>query len=251
MLFLVAALLADILLLLAWKRWEDKQAKKVFEEYCAKDYNRTVLNALAHDIKSSLMVVSTSAENMLSGCEEAKRSVFEGEIASELEKLDSMIQKLDQFVRTSDLKTMETSETNVNALIDELVKRYGAAAAERELRVTVDKKGEFVLPADYELMEMVFDNFVFNAVKYATLGSEVTITLKETGFSIHNLWEPIEKYIQSPTLFFKAYDVGTTERSAKNGSGVGLAVAANVLDYYHFSYQAKADQKGVSFEVTR
>lgn len=250
LLFLLISIAADVIILYIWSYIENKNAQKAYDAYLAEDYNRKCINALAHDIKSSLMVISTSAENIVADYESTNRKVFDEEITSEIVKLDNLIEKLGQYVATSEIKNALTEDVDITSLVFEIIDNYKKFADKRGLSFKLENK-PFTIRADHKLMDMVFDNFVYNAVKYACEGTEIQICITESSFKIYNCWEPVDKYINNPALFFKAYEVGSQERSFKNGSGVGLAISANILDYYKIKYQAMADREGVSFEIIR
>lgn len=225
--------------------------KYVYNKYFKPSYELTVINALAHDIKSSLMVIGGSAENLLAGADEEMEKVFHEQMSSEISKMEALIEKMQQFQKSTELQDIVSTDVDMNLVVAEVIARYEAAAAERGLTFAVQTEGNLVLQAEHDLMDMVVDNFLYNAVKYAVENTEIQITVTNQQFTVTNQWEPLEVYISHPERFFRNFEVGGKERSNKKGSGVGLGIAANILTHFEIQYRAVASKKEVRFEIFR
>lgn len=249
--FAVISTLFGIAVLLVLEYGYGRFEKYVYNKYFKLGYEMTVINALAHDIKSSLMVIGGSAENLLAGTDEEMEKVFREQMSSEIGKMEALTEKMQQFQNSTELRDIEKTAVNMTSVIADVIARYEAAAAERGLTFAVQTEGNLVLQAEHDLMDMVIDNFLYNAVKYAVENTEIRITVSEQQFTVTNQWEPVEGYIRRPERFFKSFEVGGKERSSKKGSGVGLAIAANILTYFEIHYRAAASEKEVRFEIFR
>ena len=224
------------------------------------EYERAVTNALAHDYKSSLMIQRGYAENLLYGVSEEKKHLYEQKIMDEIDKMDLRTERLLSMFHASaggDLMTEE--EIDVEEICRELVTNYEELSGKRGLtwrfgenesagQETPKERGAFCIKADKTLLSMALDNLINNACKYSLQGSEILLTFTQDSLTIENKWQPIEKFIKHPKLFWEPYVTGSDARTARN-SGVGLFAARQIFKRMGLILSVKADQEKVRFTV--
>jgi len=245
---LISAGLA-VILIFATEKVLGKLEKRMYAKFYQPGHETMVINALAHDLKTSLMVIEGSAENLAAGVPQEKERKFWEQMTSETERVHHILTKMEQFRDTAELSDTPLHSMEMNTLIERVTKRYEAAAHERGLSFSVEDKGLFVFEGEEDLADMVIDNFIHNAVKYAKEGTEIAILIEENRVCFRNEWEPVEAYRKNPERFFLAYDVGNRVRGSEQGSGVGLSIAANVLRYFGLQYKAVVKKEEISFEL--
>ena len=233
------------------------------------EYERAITNALAHDYKSSLMIQRSYAENLLYGVSEEKKALYEQKIMDEIDKMDLRTERLLSLFRANagGQPVME-EEIDVEALCRELVRNYEELSRKRGLiwkfERTADGAGSrtdngnagkddgvpLILYGDKVLLSMALDNLINNACKYSLEDSEILLRFTKDSLTIENQWQPVEKFLKKPTLFWEPYVIGDDARTSRN-SGIGLAAAKQILERMHLKLSVKADREEIAFMVKK
>ncbi|MDQ6647647.1 MAG: heavy metal sensor histidine kinase [Pseudomonadota bacterium] len=114
------------------------------------------------------------------------------------------------------------------------IEQQAARAAERALVVTLH--GDATLDADPILFRQALTNVLVNAIRHASVGSEIEVRLTTTPdhieIRVHNAGETIaEKHL--PHLFDRFYQVDAARRrDAGRGTGLGLSIVAAIMELH-------------------
>ncbi len=213
------------------------------------EYERSVTNALAHNYKSSLMILRSCAENLQAGVSEEKKSLYEQKIMDETDRMSETTEKILSFYRTGSAGYDPVSETiDVSAVCRELMEKYKGSSEKRELTWRMDDNDRYVIKGDPVLFSMAMDNLIGNAVKYATAGSEIVITTFRDHMALENKWKASDKFIKKPGLLFESFVTGD-DAPGRSNSGLGLKVAKDILGRMDISLTAKPDPEKIVFEI--
>ena len=213
------------------------------------EYEKSVTNALAHNYKSSLMIVRSCAENLIAGVSEEKKAQYEKKIMDETDRMNESTEKILSFYRTG-AAGYEPASDQIDAglICRDLIGKYESTSESRNLKWEVDDKEKFSFKGDAVLFSMAMDNLIGNAAKYALSGSTVNIRTRKDGLTLENSWKPIDKFIKKPKRFFEAFVTGD-DTPGRSNSGLGLSVAKDLLGRMGIKISAKADSEKVSFEI--
>ncbi len=213
------------------------------------EYERSVTSALAHNYKSSLMIIRSYAENLISGVSDDKKTQYEQIIIDETDRLNEITEKLLSLYRinNTDYRTLSDNidASNVSKVI---IKKYESITNERELQWQIEEESKFIINGDIILFSMAIDNLIGNSTKYALKGSTIKIFIKEDEMSIENRWNPIDKFIRKPQLLFEAFVTGD-ETPERSNSGIGLRVTRDILERMNMNINAITDQDTISFLI--
>lgn len=213
------------------------------------EYERSVTNALAHNYKSSLMILRSCAENLQAGVSEEKKSRYEQKIIDETDRMSETTEKILSFYRTGSAGYEPVSETiDASEVCRELLEKYKSSSEKRELTWKMDDNDRYVIKGDPVLFSMAMDNLIGNAVKYATAGSEIVITTCMDHMTIGNKWKPVDKFIRKPGLLFESFVTGD-DAPGRSNSGLGLRVAKDILGRMDISLTAKPNPEKIVFEI--
>ena len=106
-------------------------------------------------------------------------------------------------------------------------------------------EGELTARGDQELLQKVAENLVTNAIRYGKAGCNIQVNFHQREILIQNeteltyqgklkqLWEPFVR--------------GEESRSG-SGTGMGLAIVANVLDRHGWKYELHYDKETKVFQ---
>ena len=189
-------------------------------------YQRDLTNIMAHDLKSPLMVIRGSAENM----QDMTDNEYAKTIVDEADYMSSLISRILSFSKLeSDQTKMKKEAIDVKALVDEVIDSYSEETERRGITTAVDS-GEKVLAikADSFWIKEALSNLYDNAVKYCPDKSEISIKLGEKELSIKNkMADPNIKNIKKLKNRFVR---GDNARSGQKGNGLGLSIVDTILE---------------------
>ena len=215
------------------------------------EYERSVTNALAHNYKSSLMIVRGCAENLIAGVSEEKKALYEKKIMDETDRMNESTEKILSFYRTGAAGYEPSSDRiDAAAVCRELVGKYESVTESRSIKWEVDDKEKFSFEGDTLLFTMAMDNLIGNAAKYALSASIITVRTCVNGLTLENSWTPVDKFIKKPKRFFEAFVTGD-DTPGRSNSGLGLSVAKDLLERMGLKISARADSSKVSFEIKK
>lgn len=215
------------------------------------EYERSVTNALAHNYKSSLMIVRSCAENLIAGVSDEKKTQYEQKIISETDRMNESTEKILSFYRTGAAGYEPANDSiDASAICKELIGKYENISSDRKLEWKADDSEKFTLEGDAVLFTMAIDNLIGNAAKYALPESTINIRTYSTGMTLENRWKPVDKFIKKPGRFFEAFVTGD-DTPGRSNSGLGLSVAKDLLERMKLKISAKADSDKVTFEIKK
>ena len=167
------------------------------------------------------------------------------------EKLDFLIQSLVKLSRMeSGIIAVHPQQGSIGGLLEELRRKYGAAAKEKNIAFTVS-------PAD---LQAVFDwkwtaeaigNIVDNAVKYSPGGGSITMTAEQYSFFVRidiadeGIGIAAEEIPKIFTRFYRSISV-----AEQPGVGIGLYLAREIIRAQKGYLKVKSEKgKGSVFSV--
>lgn len=190
-------------------------------------YRRNLINTMAHDLKSPLMVISGYAENLLEQDLSEKVQHFSKSIMENTVYMNQIIEKTLELSRVENANyQLYKEDVNLREISQELINGYIPQLEERSLEIQMN--GECILTADKITMTQVLDNLIANAVKYAMEATAIEIHLSDKTYEISNV-SAVEFDMDVKDLF-KPFVKGDNSRSGKTGSGIGLTIAKNLCE---------------------
>ena len=223
-------------------------SKQTYKTYLKREevekQRKETTDALAHDLKTPLSIISGYAQNLQEDVHTEKREHYASNIQKNVERMDKIIhQMLDMAKLESDSFKIEFDEVSLSEISNKIINRYKSVCDEKS--ITVSLTGEVVIQGDKSLLERVVDNFFINALENTVEGGQINIEILNDSFEIYNssshIPEDIIKDIWLP------YKRGDKERSNKKGTGLGLSIVRSILEVHKFSYGVKNKKDGVTF----
>jgi len=212
------------------------------------------ISSVSHELRTPLTAIRGWGETILSGHGDDKETLEKGMkvIISETDRLSQMVEELLDFSRMqSGRLKLVRSRIDPIAELSEAVIMYTDKARRDGIELLYRELGAFApVWGDKNKLRQVFVNIIDNAVKYSDLGGKVTvgalvatdnlvIQIKDTGIGI----KP-EDLPKVKTKFFKA-------NSTRRGSGIGLAVAEEIIERHRGSLDIESEYgRGTTVTVT-
>lgn len=240
--FIWAACLITFLgvaLILAGQTYKTYRKREELEQF-----RRDTTNALAHDLKTPLSIISGYAQNLRENVRTEKREHYAAGIQSNVERMDKILREmLELSGLEAGLLPIKSEEVSLQAVCTRVLDRYRQICAEKLIQIGLE--GEAVVKADPALMERVIDNLFVNALDHTPAGGRIGIEISADTFKLFNSGSHIpEEKIKEIWLPYKK---GDESRGGTKGTGLGLAIARTILELFHFSYGAENTGEGVVF----
>ncbi len=197
------------------------------------EFKSTLLDALAHELKTPLTTIRAAAGAMLTpgASEPEQQREFTVIIEQETDRLTTLVTEAIHLARIEAGKMrLEKQPCAVQALIQAAVQQMETALGARTVDLSVAGELPMVL-VDRDLMQLVLRQLLDNAVKYSAPDSPIRVTARE---SRPFVW--ITVWNESPSLprwekarLFEKYYRGASAGSQSPGTGMGLAIAKEIL----------------------
>lgn len=205
---------------------------------------KEMTDALAHDLKTPLSIISGYAQNLLENIHTEKREHYATHINSNVNRMDQIISKMLEMSKIeSDYFELKLEEASLREICTGIINRYMLICHEKF--ITVSLEGDATISVDSSLIERVIDNFLINAIDNMQEGGIIRISISDDIFEIYNSGSHIpEDKIKDIWYPYKKSDA---QRSNTKGTGLGLAISRTILELHKFSYGAKNNGDGVIF----
>ncbi len=213
--------------------------------YSAFEYRRKTTNAMAHDLKTPLAIVSLSVANLKDSIngDGSRIKYHADEIDDSVTYINSLINNILEFSKSED-DNYKISKTviDVKAEIEKYISEITSVITSSNLKINV--KGEMSVTTDAKLWNQAINNLIDNALKYAAPDSAIEILLDKNRISISNIVVTDIKDVDELT---EPFVKGSNSRGENSGSGLGLSIADNNLK--RLGYKLSVNYKDKVFEV--
>jgi signal transduction histidine kinase len=222
-----------------------KQTYKIYKEREELEKQRQEMtNALAHDLKTPLSIISGYAQNLQENIHTDKREYYASHILANVNRMTGIIRDMLEMSRLeTEPFQIKFEDISLAEACNKIINRYKHISDEKAIKVCLE--GDAVVKADSSLMMRVIDNFFINALDNTPKGGSICIRIFDDIFEIYNCGSHIpEDKIDEIWLPYKKADLS---RSNTKGTGLGLAISRTILELHKFSYGAKNNDDGVVF----
>lgn len=228
--------------------------------YRLSDFDRMkteFISVASHELKNPVHVIRGYAELLeeeIPGELNPRQKEMVGAVAEQTRVMARLLGRLMDIGRLeSGTYELRVSTVRVEELVDALVRSFGVLAEKKgvELVHEVEASAPESFEADADLMrEEVLGNLVSNAVKHTPEGGRITLTVRgrasEIVFEVSDTGPGIPES-ERPRIFRKYYRV---EKTGKEGSGLGLAVAREMVEAHGGRIELDPDAgPGATFRV--
>jgi PAS domain S-box-containing protein len=194
------------------------------------------VSTVSHELRAPLTSIYGFAETLLRRdilFAEEERQTFLGYIASEAQRLTSIVDTLLGVARldAGDMQ-VELAPTDVSSVVTEVVTSAEQASANGH-RFVVDVPDEpLAASADREKLRQVLANLVDNAVKFSPDGATVTVEARRAGgaVEVRVVDEGIGVPADERERIFRKFHRAEGSARGRPGTGLGLFIARGLVD---------------------
>lgn len=196
---------------------------------------RDMTNALAHDIKTPLFILSGYAANLRENVQTEKRERYAEVIMEQSEEVNRRVNRMLELSRLdSSTFRLKRQEFDLTALAADLVKNYETLPDGKTIDFTADvPDGKCMIAADRELMRRAVEYLLDNAVKYSQKETVIHIRISDRSFEISNT----------------VRSTSTDRPFSFSGAGIGLMTVDSILKLHGFKGEMKVEEDVFRYTV--
>lgn len=223
-------------------------SRQTFKTYLKQEeldrQRKEMTNALAHDLKTPLSIISGYAQNLQEDVHTEKREHYASHIQTNVYRMDKIIKKMLEMSKLDSASfEINYEDVSLKEISSEIINRYKNICDEKLIIASIT--GEAVIKVDRTLMERVIDNFFVNALDIMNDGGKINIFIKDDTFEIFNSDSHIPEDILND--IWLPYKKGNADRGNTKGSGLGLSIVRTILELHKFTYGVNNKEGGVAF----
>lgn len=217
-------------LLLCWRKNVINKSRYAFE-----DYQKTLINNLAHDMKTPLTAIGGYAENAKKSLEKGSTErviSFLDAISENVFYTDTIVNRTLELNHLNKIQEVKKETVRLHEIAEKSLEKYSAMLDEK--RIDVELTGECEILADRHTIEMAIENLISNAVKYTNEDGRISVIAGKNSFTVTNTTsEQVDtKNLKMPFIR------GNKSRNGKS-SGLGLSIV-----------QSAAELNGLKFTIS-
>ena len=238
-------ILLGISALLAW--WATRPVETALRQ------QRQFLSDASHELKTPLTVILSNAELLSGAALEPRPARWADNIHSEAGQMKTLVEEMLTLARADNMpRTAVHTAQSLTDIVTDTVLSFEPVAFEAGKTLTSQIADGVEVEGDGDKLRRLAGVLLDNAVKYAVEGTTVEVTLEKADrrarLTVINRCAPIPPE-QLRRLFERFYRADAS-RGEKSGFGLGLPIAASIVEEHKGTIKAESDALSTRFIVT-
>ena len=221
-------------------------ANKLYEKNRVMNETREAFTSgVAHELKTPITIINNHCECLMQDIAPEKREEYVAAIYQQNRHLSKLVSNLLQYNRISAANAVWT-DFPLSDVVETELEKYEALMEQKGIHPEADLR-DMTIHGDKELLTLVVDNFLSNAVKHTPAGGKIIVTLADKGkFSVYNEGDSIPEEQRN-----SVWEILTRSQNEDDSTGMGLAICKKILEIHHFKYGFENKENGVVFYFTQ
>jgi len=207
---------------------------------------------LAHELRTPLTTIKGYLEAIEDGkIEVNQQSIIE--MQEETERMTNLIEKLNEFAEAQNkVINLNLEEINIRPIIEKIIKQHRKSLNKKNIDLELQIKKDLYLRGDQNSLFQIFNNIIENAVKYNQENGKILIEalkkennlivyIKDSGIGISEE--------ELPFIFERFYRADKSRNSKNKGTGIGLAVAKELMEAHQGRIEVESSERGTLFKL--
>lgn len=203
------------------------------------------ISAAAHELKTPLTIIQNQSEFIIENVSPEKNEEYIKSIYAESQRMDKLVKELLQYNRLASSDSIEKEKSLLSEIAVKETEKYLSLAEQKGVRIITDIADNIIINANANLIALVIDNYLSNAIKHTENGNTVFVTLTNKRFSVFNEGELISEI--DKTEIFEVFTKTDKSRHNDGSSGMGLAICKQILELHKYKFGFKNENNGVTF----
>ena len=214
-----------------WKQYLTTSKMSLQKTQTEREKMKALVSDISHQTKTPLANILLYAQLLEEKTKDEEEKELAQQILNQTAKLEFLIQALIKMSRleTDVLEVMPVCQS-VNPLIEQAVEEIRGKAAQKQIKINVEKIDEIQAVYDLKWTLEALGNILDNAVKYSSVGSLIRVEVKEYEFYVcirvqdQGMGIPEGERTQIFERFYRGSQV-----QQEDGIGIGLYLARQIL----------------------
>lgn len=210
---------------------------------------RDFINAISHELKTPITVISGQVEGMIYNIGPYKnRDKYLKETLESVNELNSLAHEIISLAKIEEGVGIQLENKSINELVKEVLSGYEYFIEKEKLNISLNEKNQIFREIDKGIVKKILSNLIGNAVKYSR--SYIEISIYENVIEIKNdVIESIdEKDIEE--IFTPFYRGDKSRNKKKPGTGLGLYIVKSLIQAHGgMSYSVKCEDNIFEFRL--
>lgn len=208
---------------------------------------RAFTSAAAHELKTPLAVIQNQCECIMENVAPEKNEDYIKSVYDEAVRMNGIVGGFLQYNRLVNADKLQKEKCTLREIVLTETEKYKAFAETKgvTMEVNVDE-GKTIINCNRDLISMAVDNYLSNAIKYATGEKKVTVKLEKDRFSVYNTSEGISRETAD-----SMWDILSRDNKARtkddSSTGMGLPICAEIFKAHGYEYGCRNVIDGVEF----
>ncbi|MBQ9679352.1 MAG: HAMP domain-containing histidine kinase [Ruminococcus sp.] len=224
--------------------WKSMKTQMIEEQK-----RRDMTNALAHDIKTPLFILSGYADNLKENVQTEKRAHYADVIVEQSREVNRRVNRMLELSKLDSPDFVpKKQEFDLAELVSEILRYYEALSDGKRIEC---RAGNCTVNADRDLIKRAVENLIDNAVKYSDPDSVITISVTNNTLEVSNVCSSVMgSDLKTMARPFARGDKARTSEKAVQGSGLGLSIVKAVCDLHRMKLTDTVHDKTVTFTIS-
>lgn len=220
------------------------------------DSRQEFVSNVSHELKTPITSMKVLADSLLAQDDVPVElyKEFMGDIAEEIDRENKIISDLLSLVKM-DRKSSDVhiQETNINQLIELILKRLRPIAAKRNIELVLESFKPVIAEVDETKLTLALSNLVENGIKYNRENGWVHVSLNVDNRYFYVKVEDSGMGIPEEAqehIFERFYRVDKSHSREIGGTGLGLAITRSAVLMHHGAIKVYSkEEEGTTFTV--
>lgn len=205
------------------------------QELEGKNYVEKYVHALTHELKSPVSAIKGASEILTPHMPADVQAKFIGNIQTEVERIDDMINRLLALVTVENQQQLENVENvDLIAVLQQVIASKQVQISTKSLMVDVSTPSTLAVTGDRFLLAQALDNLIQNAIDFSPENGFINIEIsaeQSVEIVIHDHGCGIPDYALAK-IFDRFYSLARPH-SQKKSSGLGLCFVKQIAELHH------------------
>ncbi|EOO26103.1 hypothetical protein IIU_06039 [Bacillus cereus VD133] len=203
---------------------------------------------ITHELKTPIALIKAYSLGIQDGLDDG---TYLDTVIKQTDNISNLIDELLKFAKI-ERNELKKEHFNIVPEIHTILQKHEIEMQSKEINISFkSSQNEMIIYADKEKMNMVFNNFISNAIKYTT-NQKIEIILEES--SEHFLYRIKNGMEYSTTTkieqIWQPFFVLESSRSKdRSGTGLGLSIVKGILEMHGFRHGISTNENEIEFYV--